>query len=186
MFTRIVVAAAAAAALSNTPATAQVRGPEVPEEFRARQLPQQHLAGPRFGLTMFTGDIARYRDQSGLNPVMSQFGWQFENQLVSTTEGNQALMEWVFLLGGIEERQKNFSMAWLAGLRSATGMELGVGPNFSVNSEVGEINTSLVVAGGMSMPFGELTIPLNVAVAFADGGPRVTALVGWIVGTGTR
>jgi hypothetical protein len=42
--------------------------------------------------------------------------------------------------------------------------------------------TSMVIAAGATLPFGELYIPLNLAVAFAEGGPRITTLLGWIIG----
>ena len=41
----------------------------------------------------------------GLSNVMTQSGWQFETQIVSLESGNQALMEWVFLLGGMESEE---------------------------------------------------------------------------------
>lgn len=31
------------------------------------------------------------------------------------------------------------------------------------------------------MPFGDLYVPVNLAVAFAERGPRITTLLGWIV-----
>lgn len=161
-------------------AAAQVA--EIPEAMQARRLPRQHLSGPRFGFTTFTGDVARYRDAMGQGPIMSQFGWQFETQLVSTTSGNQALMEWVVLVGGAEQSDTNLSLSWLAGLRLPNGLEFGVGPNVSVRKESDEATTSMVMAAGATLPFGEIYVPLNMAVAFAEGGPRITTLIGWIVG----
>ena len=154
----------------------------IPEEMRVRQLPRQHLSGPRFGFTTFTGDVARMRNAIGKEALMSQFGWQFETQIVSTGSGNQALMEWVVLVGGLEQDEANLSLSWLAGYRLPNGLEFGVGPSVSVRKEGGDPTTSMVVAGGATLPFGELYVPLNMAVAFAEGGPRITTLVGWIVG----
>ena len=54
---------------------------------------------------------------------MSQFGWQFETRIVSTTGGNQALMEWLVLLGGLEQDERSLPLAWLAGYRMAKGLE---------------------------------------------------------------
>lgn len=161
-------------------ASAQV--PEIPEEMRAKQLPRQHLSGPRFGFTTFTGDVAKYRNALGKEAIMSQFGWQFETQIVSTKTGNQALMEWVALAGGVEQDELTLSLSWLAGYRMPSGVEFGVGPNVSVNKDSDKPTTSMVVAGGATLPFGELYVPLNVAVAFARGGPRITTLIGWIIG----
>jgi hypothetical protein len=156
--------------------------PTVPEESRVKVLPRQKLAGPRFGFTVFTGETADQRDLLGLEPIMSQFGWQFETQIVSLTGGNQALMEWIVLLGGLEQNENNVSVAWMAGYRLANGLEFGVGPNLSHNFSQEVNNTSMVMAAGATMPFGDLYVPVNVACAFSDGGPRVTTLVGWIVG----
>ncbi len=157
--------------------------PEMPDSLRAPRLPRQHLSGPRFGFTAFTGDVARLRDAVGKGPLMSQFGWQFETQIVSTRSGNQALMEWVVLLGGVEQDDLNLSLSWLAGYRLPNGFEFGVGPNVSVRKGSDDATTSMVVAGGVTMPFGELNVPMNVAVAFAEGGPRITTLLGWIIGS---
>jgi hypothetical protein len=154
----------------------------IPDVMRARQLPRQHLSGPRFGFTTFTGEVAQLRQSIGKQPIISQFGWQFETQIVSTTSGNQALMEWVVLVGGVEQDELNLSLSWLAGYRLPTGLEFGVGPNVSVRKEGGDPTTSMVVAMGATLPFGELYVPANLAVAFAEGGPRITVLLGWIVG----
>jgi len=155
----------------------------IPAELRARSLPRQHLSGPRFGFTTFTGDVARLRQAIGKETIMSQFGWQFETQVVSTRSGNQALMEWVALVGGVEQDELNLSLSWLAGYRLPSGLEFGAGPNVSVRKGGwDDPTTSMVIAGGATLPFGELYVPVNLAVAFAEGGPRITALLGWIIG----
>lgn len=173
---------ALAALVACGPALSAQDVPEIPAEMRAKKLPRQSLAGPRFGFTTFTGETADLRRQADLEPIMSQFGWQFETQIVSLTGGNQALMEWVFLVGGVEQSEMNLSLAWLTGYRLENGVELGVGPNLSYNRDSEDTTTSMVVAAGATMPFGDLYVPMNVAVAFAEGGPRLTTLLGWIVG----
>ena len=166
-----------------TPATPVAAQQPIPDSMQARTLPRQHLSGPRFGFTAFTGDVATFRQAAGKQPIMSQFGWQFETQIVSTTTGNQALMEWVVLLGGVEQDEMNLSLSWLAGYRLPNGLEFGVGPNVSVRKEaLDDATTSMVVAMGATLPFGELYVPANLAVAFAEGGPRITTLLGWIIG----
>jgi hypothetical protein len=156
--------------------------PEVPEAQRVKKLPRQQLSGPRFGFTAFTGETADLRDSAGLEGIMTQFGWQFETQIVSMTSGNQALMEWLVLFGGVEQDEFNVSVAWLAGYRLASGLEFGVGPNVSYNASSGERTTSMQVAGGATLPFGDLYVPINVGVGLAEGGPRITTLLGWVVG----
>jgi hypothetical protein len=40
----------------------------------------------------------------------------------------------------------------------------------------------MVLASGATLPFGGFYVPVNLAVAFGEGGPRFTTLIGWIVG----
>lgn len=168
--------------LSATPRTSLAQIDSIPESMRVQHLPRQHLAGPRFGATMFTGDVADFRSAQGKSSMMSQFGWQFEKQLVSTATGNQALLELVILLGGVEQDEFNLGFSWLAGYRLANGFEFGVGPHVGIRGSSDDPTTSMIVAGGATVPFGEIYVPLTAAVAFAEGGPRITALMGWIVG----
>jgi len=142
---------------------------------------RQHLAGPRFGFTVFTGEVAEMRSHAELEPIMTQFGWQFETRIVSRQGGGQALMEWIALVGGVEQNELNLSLAWLTGYRLPTGLEFGVGPNFSWNKDQKKTTTSMIVAGGATLPFGDIAIPLNLAVGIAEGGPRFTVLMGWII-----
>ena len=164
------------------PVAAQESEPSVPAEQRAKRLPRQNLNGPRFGFTTFTGEVAELRSDAGLSPVISQFGWQFETQMVSLEGGNKALLEWIFLLGGVESEHSTVSAALMAGYRLANGFEFGAGPNISFTSQTDKPTTSMVVAAGATLPFGDLWVPLNTAVSFAEGGPRITVLTGWIVG----
>ena len=144
--------------------------------------PRQHLSGPRFGFTVFTGEIADLRNAADLEPMMTQFGWQWETQIMATEAGGQALMEWVLLAGGLEQSEFTLSLGWLTGYRLENGVEFGVGPNFSVNKDNRSPTTSMQVAGGATLPFGDLNVPVNLSVGIAKGGPRFTTLLGWIVG----
>ena len=156
--------------------------PEVPVEMQVKKLPHQSLMGPRFGFTAFTGDVAKMRQKGGLEPIMTQFGWQWERQIVSLTGGNMALMEFVLLVGGVEQDEFNTSLGWITGYRLKGGFEIGAGPNFSMTKEADKINTSMIVAGGATVPFGDFYLPVNLAVGIAKGGPRITILTGWIMG----
>ena len=178
----IIAFAVAALVLSAGAVSAQQSGVPVPQSTQTKKLTRQHLSGPRFGFTVFTGDVADKRIAAGLEPIMTQFGWQFETRIMSAESGNQALMEWIVLIGGVEQDELNISVSWLAGYRMENGVEFGVGPNISFNKDSDKPTTSMIVAGGVTLPFGDLYIPLNMAVSIAQGGPRFTTLLGWIVG----
>ena len=91
-------------------------------------------------------------------------------------------MEWVLLVGGMEQNEFNLSLGWLAGYRLENGVEFGVGPNLSYSKDSRETTSSMVFAAGATLPFGDMYLPINFAVSVAEGGPRITALIGWIVG----
>lgn len=174
------ITAALTTILAALPATAQVSSaPEQPDDRPAIQ--QLKLSGPRFGVTTFTGDVAKGRQALGKSRFMTQFGWQAETQILATESGHQALIEWVFLLGGVEQSETNLSGALIAGYRLPNGVEFGVGPNVSFSSMTDDFTTSMLLAAGITLPFGEIRLPLNVAVAMAEGGPRITTLVGWVI-----
>ena len=179
---RAILHTAALAIALGAVAPCSAQEPAVPAEQQVKRLPRQKLSGPRFGFTTFTGDVAQQRQQLGLQPLMSQFGWQFETQIVSLQDNNQALLEMILLMGGFEQSEYNLTAAWLAGYRTENGLEFGVGPSLGYNFEYQKSTTSMVVAGGATVPFGDMYVPLNLAVALAEGGPRITTLIGWIVG----
>ncbi len=164
-------------------AEAQSTLTEIPEEQRVSAPPRQKLSGPRFGFTAFTGDVAKFRQANDLEPVMTQFGWQWETQVVSTDGGSQALLEWVALAGGLEQSELNASLSFLAGLRFANRVEFGVGPSINFNPDNDRPTQSMIVAAGATVPVGNLYLPINLAVGIVEGGPRFTALMGWIVGS---
>jgi hypothetical protein len=174
------IASLATLAVSAQPMSAQAV-PAAEATSQDAPLVRRDLSGPRFGFTVFTGDVAQRRQSAGLEPVMTQFGWQLENSLIARDDGNEALLEWVFLVGGVEQSELNLSLSWLAGYRTAGGLEVGAGPAVSANKDNRRINTSMIVAMGATPPIGSIRIPLHVAVAMSSGGPRFTTLVGWIV-----
>jgi hypothetical protein len=133
-----------------------------------------NLSGPRFGLTVVTGSaVQRLRDEVGIAPVFTQFGWQFERGYQFEESGLTAVSEWVLLAGGLEQGTLLPSISWLVGMRSAGGTEFGVGPNLSA------AGVGLAIAGGVTTRFGELNIPINFAVVPSASGMRMSMLTGF-------
>lgn len=180
---RSIITLVVAAIAFGTPRTLYAQQPDANSSITPpASVARQKLSGPRFGFTVFTGDVADLRQRVGKEALITQFGWQFETQIKASENGSQALLEWVFLVGGVEQDELNFSASWLAGYRVAGGLELGAGPALSVSKDNTKLRTSMVLAGGATAPFGEIRIPLHMAVALAEGGPRITTLIGWIIG----
>ena len=136
-----------------------------------------NLSGPRYGVTTLSDGVIQKLGERYINvePLISQFGWQFEKQFYQKDGGVAVLNEWVFLLGGLDQGVALPSLSWLVGLRTANGTEFGVGPNLT------PVGVSLALAAGTTVRAGFLNIPLNVAVVPSKGGMRVSFLTGFSV-----
>jgi hypothetical protein len=132
------------------------------------------LSGPRVGVTYVTGDLADRLDEDfGAAPVITQFGWQFETRLFATDTGLSGVTEFVPLIGGLEQSLFLPSFSFLVGLRTASGVEFGLGPNASLGG------TAYVVAVGVTQRYGGLNIPVNLSAVLSGEGVRMSLLVGF-------
>lgn len=146
--------------------------------------------GPRVGVTVFGDgsikDDLKRRDYQG---VISQFGWQLETRLFTTPNETSGLVEWVFLVGGVEKGLFLPSASMMFGIRGKKGFEFGLGPNLSVSG------AGMVFAVGGSIKSGKIVYPINLAVVpsvkntiFSYNGERVPTgiRVSLLVGFNTR
>ncbi len=98
-----------------------------------------NLSGPRMGAAYITeGEMNKrlqapeeYGGYDGY-PVMSQFGYQYEIQYLSA--GNfQALVEFVFMISGLEQQMFIPSLTFMNGFRlNKKGWEVAFGPSISI------------------------------------------------------
>jgi hypothetical protein len=163
---RHIIHAAAVTFLCATAAAAQVTG---------GRLAPVSLSGPRVGATFLSAGVTDTLSESYIDvgPVVSQFGWQFEKRFKTGANGLTAVNEWVLLAGGAEQGVLLPSVSWLVGLRTASGMEFGVGPNLT------PVGVALAFAGGVTYSKGALNVPVNVAVVPSKAGVRVSVLTGF-------
>jgi hypothetical protein len=134
-----------------------------------------NLSGPRFGLTVLTPGIVDKlaEKQIFVEPLISQFGWQFERQLVTRDGGLTPVTEFVVLLGGLEQDVAIPSLTWLVGMRTRQGAEFGVGPNVTPSG------TALAIAAGVTLRVGSMNVPMNFAIVPSESGVRVSVLGGF-------
>lgn len=134
-----------------------------------------HLDGPRIGFTVLTGGVLdkAHERLPDLNPFLTQFGWQFESRLFRMPNGVSGLVEFVPLVGGLEQGQFIPSVSGLLGIRGPKGFEVGVGPNLT------PLGTNLVLAVGTSFRSNGINFPVNLAVVPGNGGARVSLLFGF-------
>jgi hypothetical protein len=157
------------------PAPTPHTGPDVPGDV---VFPEEEvrLSGPRIGCTILTaGPLARGRqDLDGLNPFLTQFGWQFETRLFRLPNGVSGLAEFVPLVGGLEQNKFIPSISGILGIRGPKGFEFGLGPNLT------PIGANVVLALGTSFRSKTgLNFPVNLAVVPGNGGARISLLVGF-------
>ena len=134
------------------------------------------LSGPRAGITYLSPDVVtqiKEEFDKDLNPVISQFGWQFEKRFLSSATGATAVTEWVFLVGGIDQGVVLPSLTWLVGMRTVGGIEVAAGPNLS------PAGAGVALAAGVTMQVGDLNVPFNIAVVPSEHGPRFSFLMGF-------
>jgi hypothetical protein len=137
---------------------------------------QLNRSGPRFGLTWLGGSVAdtvSARLETDINPVITQFGWQYERQFASFENGPTALNEWILLVGGLDQGVFLPSLTWLVGIRTQGQFELGLGPNAS------PAGVALALSLGQTFRAGALNVPVNIAVVPSRFGPRVSLLTGF-------
>jgi hypothetical protein len=134
---------------------------------------RKRFGGPRVGATFIGNGLASdYMMANGKQPIITQFGWQFEGRLFTTENGTQGLIEFVPLIGGIEQGIFIPSASLVLGIRGGEKriFEFGIGPNFSVtrdykSNEVGSFG--VVIAVGTSFKSGNIYFP--VTLAFVPG-----------------
>jgi len=134
------------------------------------------LSGPRAGITYLSPGVVdqiKKDFDKDINPVISQFGWQFEKRFLSSDTGATAVTEWVLLFGGIDQGVVIPSLTWLVGMRTIGGVEFAAGPNLS------PAGTGVAIAAGVTMRAGNLNVPFNVAVVPSANGPRFSFLMGF-------
>ena len=133
------------------------------------------LAGPRLGFTYITpGESADVlKDDLGMTPFFTQFGWQFETQYFALENGTAGLVEFVGLIGGLEQNKFLPSGSLLIGVRGPMGGEFAFGPNISLSG------ASFVIAAGHTYKSGNLNFPINFAVVPSTKGIRFSMLFGF-------
>jgi hypothetical protein len=140
--------------------------------------PQENLklAGPRIGFTILSQkyiDHISNEYDTNVNAFMTQFGWQFETRVFTLENGTSGLFEFVPLVGGLEQGKFLPSLSALVGVRSAKGLEFGIGPNVSLGG------AGLVLAVGTNFQTQGVNFPVNLALAPSKDGARVSLLFGF-------
>ncbi len=149
------------------------------------ELKEKNLGGPRLGLTFIHGDgeLVRSIKENKMDRLISQFGWHFEYQVSPKFNiGPAFVVQFIPLFGGVEYGKFVPSLTTAFGIRFPDGIEFGMGPNLAVSKDsYGEtvLSSSLVLAAGLSIDYGGVSIPLNLAYAMSPKGNRASFIFGY-------
>ena len=143
---------------------------------------ERNLSGPRLGITYVsgTGKLEQELRKKGIGSTLSQFGWQFEYQVIPDGGGPSFVVQFVPLVAGVEYGTLIPSASLALGVRMPSGIEFGLGPNVLVGGPKG-VTTALVVAVGKSFNYGGVSIPLDLVYATNPDGNRVSVIFGYAI-----
>jgi hypothetical protein len=130
----------------------------------------QQLAGPRIGMTLITAGSGADFIHKGFNYIdegnqklgetgsafITQYGWQWESRFADGGGDVTGIVEWVALVGGMEQGLFLPSVSSVIGMRTSNGLEVGVGPNLSLTG------VGMVFAIGHNFKSGNLNLPVNL------------------------
>jgi hypothetical protein len=143
-------------------------------QFDVEEIEPINLGGPRLGFTYIApGKMADKLDERGINPFITQFGWQLESRFFTLPNGVSGLVEAIGLVGGLEQNTILPSASLLIGIRNAKGFEIGVGPNLSIGG------AAIVIAGGFTIQSSYINFPINFAFVPSTEGVRFSLLFGF-------
>ena len=115
----------------------------------------------------------------GLDRWVSQFGWHFEAQVIPEGGGPQFVLQVVPLIAGVEYGKLRVSTVFGLGIRLPGGFEFGMGPEFFAADN--QLTTALVMVVGNSFNYGDVTIPINVAITKRPSGTTITFMFGYVI-----
>lgn len=144
---------------------------------------RKNFSGPRVGFSYFSpGTTTSYLEENGKRPVTALFGWQFEARLFTIEDGTSGLVEFVPMVGGIDQGLFFPSANFLLGLRGGSdrSWEFAMGPQFGVKADYqNQIQGSmgLVIALGTSFKRGNVWFPVNLALVPSVGSRETVTTV---------
>ena len=132
-------------------------------------------SGPRFGAAYLVGgSVTAERNGEHVQPLMSLFGWQVEQSLTTgVKDAPVPLVEFIGLVGGLEQNTALLSGTMLIAARQRDGWEAGLGPTLT------GAGTQLTFAAGITHHVGLLNFPINLAVTPGRRGASISLTTGF-------
>ena len=146
---------------------------------------QFNLGGPRLGVTVApNGDLRDELERQNMGPILSQFGWHFEYQVVPEGGGPAFVIQMVPMVAGVEYGKLVPHGTLAMGIRLPSGIEFGIGPNLLYTGD--SLYTALVMGIGKTFNYGGVNIPLNIAFATNPSGYMASFVFGYSIIQGRK
>jgi hypothetical protein len=146
--------------------------------------------GPRIGITGviskpsdFDDRIQEFQPKSRQYfPVYSEIGAAVEQSILLGQVGHRLFLQERVLFGGLDQTMVLPSVSLLLGYRAASGLQIGLGPDFSLESDGGDagLAPAMVYTLGWSFTLDGKKIPivLSAVPIPPEGKPRFSLLTG--------
>jgi len=140
--------------------------------------------GPRVGFCFMTISAEAFTEQLNRVPMFnresyipftSQFGLSFEQRILLGTTKSHFVFEEVVLVGGVDQSVAIPTASLLLGYRSDFGLELGLGPVWSLSG------LSVVYSVGWTFVFSDVYVTINIAFVpdFTYGHHNINVFTGF-------
>lgn len=119
-------------------------------------------SGPRIGFTYLgEGQVSDWINDQGKNPFVTQIGWELESRIFTSGNGIAAVVEYMGLVGGMEQGLIMPSASILLALRGPEGMEFAVGPNYFYYDTY--YLFGMEFSAGTTLQFSDIYLPINLS-----------------------
>lgn len=144
----------------------------------------QHLvlSGPRVGVSFLQGkSYASLKEHVGRDayPFVTIVGWQFEHAWLEGKNGTAGLIEIVPTISGFNQGLVVPGINLLIGLRSASGLEAGMGGQLSVVGGRDVFAGGALFAVGATVRGDALNLPIHLVWVTSAGSQRVGIVFGF-------
>jgi hypothetical protein len=146
--------------------------------------------GPRIGVTGeiskpsdFDDRIQEFQPKSrDYFPVYSEIGLAIEQSIQLDQKEHRLFVQERILVGGLDQTMVLPSLSLLLGYRAASGLQIGLGPDFSYESDGGdaELAAAMVytLGGSFTLDGKKIPIVLSAVPIPPEGKPRLSILTG--------
>lgn len=146
--------------------------------------------GPRIGVTGviekpsdFDDRIQEFQPKSrDYFPVYSEIGLAIEQSILLDQKEHRLFVQERVLVGGLDQTMVLPSLSLILGYRAASGLQIGLGPDFSLENDDGdgELAAAMVYTLGWTFTLNGKKIPLVLSAVPIppEGEPRLSILTG--------